>query len=346
MRKLLVCALTACLLLGMIPIVLAEQVTDAELTLNFNFGKRTGRYTGTLKDGLPDGEGTFVSFNDEQEEWTYTGAWSGGHFEGQGVTVWNDDIAWREEGNYSGDYLNGECAKYRGDVLAFRGTYENDELVHGEIYTDLGDPYYIGDFQDGFLAEDGTARAARLNAFFADAIEYDYDTIWKKYSSFIGRNVIFTGKVSEVWTEDSPSYQEFALDIDNDAKRWADVFGYLSVGEQKLALGDDNVIIFGVVLPKYEWSDASGSHAAPLIQYVATERLNFSPKRLSSGSKGEAVKALQTRLQELGFYEGEIDGGYGKGTKKSVEAFQAANGLPVDGIASLRTLYAIYLGSV
>ncbi len=52
---------------------------------------------------------------------------------------------------------------------------------------------------------------------------------------------------------------------------------------------------------------------------------------LRRGSKGEKVKRLQTRLNQLGHYRGPIDGDYGPGTEKAVRAFQRAKRLKVDG---------------
>ncbi len=71
---------------------------------------------------------------------------------------------------------------------------------------------------------------------------------------------------------------------------------------------------------------------------VTPEVLN----KLQSGSKGEAVSALQSRLIALGYLTGEIDGIYGKATENAVKAFQKVNGLTADGIAGLATLQLIY----
>ena len=43
---------------------------------------------------------------------------------------------------------------------------------------------------------------------------------------------------------------------------------------------------------------------------------------LSKGSKGDEVKALQTRLFELGFYNISIDGDYGNGTVNAIKDFE------------------------
>ena len=66
------------------------------------------------------------------------------------------------------------------------------------------------------------------------------------------------------------------------------------------------------------------------------------PAMLSSGSSGDEVKALQSRLQQLGFYSGVLDGDYGKGTRAAVKLFQAQHGLDDDGIAGQKTLEMLY----
>lgn len=60
------------------------------------------------------------------------------------------------------------------------------------------------------------------------------------------------------------------------------------------------------------------------------------------GSTGNEVKKIQTKLKELGYYKGSIDGIYGSATKKAVTAFQRNCGLTQDGICGRVTL--LYLG--
>ncbi len=50
---------------------------------------------------------------------------------------------------------------------------------------------------------------------------------------------------------------------------------------------------------------------------------------------------LQTRMQALGYYNGEIDGNFGSGSKAAITALQSRLGLTVDGEPSLRLLEAI-----
>lgn len=63
---------------------------------------------------------------------------------------------------------------------------------------------------------------------------------------------------------------------------------------------------------------------------------------LEDGSTGSAVRALQTQLKKLGYYNGSIDGSFGAGTKAAVIAFQSKNGLTADGKAGNATLNKLY----
>ncbi len=63
---------------------------------------------------------------------------------------------------------------------------------------------------------------------------------------------------------------------------------------------------------------------------------------LERGSEGDAVRALQKRLKELGYLSGTPDGSYGIITEAAVIAFQQRNGLTADGKAGTATLGRIY----
>jgi hypothetical protein len=64
------------------------------------------------------------------------------------------------------------------------------------------------------------------------------------------------------------------------------------------------------------------------------------PRPLRPGAKGPQVKALQQRLQKLG-YEVAADGIYGPQTEAAVKRFQNRSALASDGIAGARTLGAM-----
>lgn len=76
--------------------------------------------------------------------------------------------------------------------------------------------------------------------------------------------------------------------------------------------------------------------------FVPTPTPSPTPSVLASGASGEEVRRLQTRLKDLGFYAGEIDGDFGKGTKNAVMIFQKQHDLDADGIAGALTLTKLY----
>ena len=63
------------------------------------------------------------------------------------------------------------------------------------------------------------------------------------------------------------------------------------------------------------------------------------------GSSGSAVKQIQTKLKNWGYYSGSVDGIYGSATVRAVRAFQQKNGLTADGKAGPKTLQAMGISS-
>ena len=59
---------------------------------------------------------------------------------------------------------------------------------------------------------------------------------------------------------------------------------------------------------------------------------------LKVGSEGNEVRSLQSRLKELGYYTGNVDGDFGQSTEEAVKAFQRNNGLTADGKAGSETI--------
>lgn len=71
-----------------------------------------------------------------------------------------------------------------------------------------------------------------------------------------------------------------------------------------------------------------------------------SRETLRRDDEGADVQALQSRLYELGYYTGNMDGQYGASTAAAVSDFQRANGLSVDGTAGPDTQQALYAANV
>ncbi len=66
------------------------------------------------------------------------------------------------------------------------------------------------------------------------------------------------------------------------------------------------------------------------------------PLGLKSGSKGESVGQLQALLKAAGFYKGNATNLFDGPTTASVEKFQSAHGLLIDGIVGNNTLMLLY----
>ncbi|MCC0054317.1 MAG: DUF3380 domain-containing protein [Rhodobiaceae bacterium] len=75
----------------------------------------------------------------------------------------------------------------------------------------------------------------------------------------------------------------------------------------------------------------------PKMRASATE---IDDRLLRLGSEGYRVKALQERLQELGYHT-QADGDYGPATRRQVVAFQADHGLATDGVVGPSTETAL-----
>jgi len=65
-------------------------------------------------------------------------------------------------------------------------------------------------------------------------------------------------------------------------------------------------------------------------------------KELKSGSSGTAVKQLQQRMTDLGYYSGPVSGNYAKKTVRAVKAIQTQNGLKDTGRVDESTWNVIF----
>lgn len=79
---------------------------------------------------------------------------------------------------------------------------------------------------------------------------------------------------------------------------------------------------------------------APSPQQSPTATPQLTTVRMND--RGQNVRNLQTRLKELGYLAGDVDGAFGRDTLAAVQAFQRANSLEADGIAGQKTLSKLY----
>ncbi len=128
-----------------------ETVTTDESTLT-DFEPipwNSGTYTGFLKEGKPDGKGSWISHNGD----AYIGDWSAGKKHGSGKYTWSNG------GEVNGIWLqdilvSGKINKISGDIDNYAGEIVNGK-PHGFGVRDLGDDFlsvkdlYIGEWKQG-----------------------------------------------------------------------------------------------------------------------------------------------------------------------------------------------------
>ena len=69
------------------------------------------------------------------------------------------------------------------------------------------------------------------------------------------------------------------------------------------------------------------------------EALETTTLRISA--TGQMVLYLQTALQDLGHYDGDLDGQFGPATQTALQSFQEHVGVPVTGEFDMASWYAI-----
>ena len=103
----------------------------------------------------------------------------------------------------------------------------------------------------------------------------------------------------------------------------------------------------GFFRPSTGWT-ATASRAKPRAPAsMPRDAQTCVPTRYAHGHTVErcvsdAVREMQQRLKELGYYDGEVDGDFGGGTEEAVRLYQRQNGLDVDGIAAEKTFASLY----
>ena len=78
------------------------------------------------------------------------------------------------------------------------------------------------------------------------------------------------------------------------------------------------------------------------IIYSSDAPLSSEMVELTEGRSGPAVRKFQTALQQLGFYDEDIDGVYDLGVIEAVKNLQQTCGYAVDGVASTEIQHLVY----
>ncbi|MEZ4357732.1 MAG: hypothetical protein R2876_03775 [Eubacteriales bacterium] len=251
-----------------------EYVTDQQTTLDFTFGQRTGTYTGSISNGLPNGYGSFYCMKSDDSNWTYEGYWVNGHLSGQGKTTWDDGFV--ETGLYQNDALNGEGKEYFKDVLQYEGYYEDGTFNgQGTLYDYHGKVIFSGNFEDGFIQETFDQRYERLYSFKYESIEASYPDIYNSALYENNLQVKVSGTVFYVYEywEDEEYYCNFLIYDQGveDSNRIISVSYWMSKGESKVYEGQ-YVSVWGSTAYLYSYTSVSEEYlTVPLIYAWSVE---------------------------------------------------------------------------
>ena len=94
----------------------------------------------------------------------------------------------------------------------------------------------------------------------------------------------------------------------------------------------------GYVMKKY----VKASKTSTVANEEKIEALGDPPGAMRIGDNNSDVKKLQKALKILGYYDGDIDGDYGKGTTAAVKAYQEDHKLEADGVAGRSTVKSLF----
>ncbi|WP_159788527.1 peptidoglycan-binding domain-containing protein [Sodalinema gerasimenkoae] len=151
------------------------------------------------------------------------------------------------------------------------------------------------------------------------------------------------GEYGEQTARAVSAFQEAAgIEVDGvvGGQTWSRLFPPLPLGGVARPV-DDPVNLDSAPVSSNQWLPSPEANGTAL----SGSSLSTPPSRnlplLSRGAEGSAVVELQLLLQDLGIYQGEIDGIYAGATITAVERFQSRSGLTVDGVVGPMTWNAL-----
>jgi len=210
-----------------------ERVTDQQLTLHDG---RTGLYTGTLADGKPEGDGTFL-YDDNGAK--YTGEWKNGMREGQGTYTWATGTEYT--GEWAADMRHGRGVTTWANGDKYDGDYKDDNRDGQGALTWADGGGYTGGWKDDIKNGQGTFT-------------------WASGDQYVGefKNDIRNGQGTMTWTNGDQYAGEYKDDIRNGqgTMTWANGDKY--VGEWKNDKRDGQGALYnadGTVKQQGQWKE-------------------------------------------------------------------------------------------
>ncbi len=109
--------------------------------------------------------------------------------------------------------------------------------------------------------------------------------------------------------------------------------------QTKMSITADGVATADVLTILYS---ASAIASSDVVTPTPTPTVAPPTETVRYGDTGDDVKKVQTRLTELGYYTGSIDGKFGNSTLDALKAFQGKNGLTQDGVCGAKTRTVLF----
>lgn len=114
---------------------------------------------------------------------------------------------------------------------------------------------------------------------------------------------------------------------------------YNSSGKSVGTLDVNDAVVITAYNADYALTSIGGHSAFIRLSDLGASKVKTQTEvQLSYGDQGDAVKKLQRRLAELGYFSGTVGGNYLELTQAAVRSFQSAAKLEATGVADLDTL--------
>ncbi len=211
--------------------------------------------------------------------------------------------------SYAGGHRTGDAQLYNSSYVGY--VSNGVPRIHG---LGLWQPGHVGVYVGDGMAVD--ARGSQYGVCYQSV----YTKGWTKYFKVPGVSYPTTGFVS---VNGSKYYYENGQYVVSTTKT-IDGVSYTFDSNGKCTSSS------GASSPNTNSSSLNSSSSSSSTTTGTTALLDST---LRVGSTGDKVVKLQERLQELGYYNGAIDGDFGTGTEEAFKLFQKTAGLYVDGLA-------------
>lgn len=297
-------------------------------TLHFNVIEgvfdKTGSYSGDVVDGLPEGNGIFRTINSLNVPWYYDGEWKNGMFNGQGEQIWEGQST-----ACKGTFVNNEFSPTAAEAFAYIAQDEEFDIADKARNTiNSWTSYFSGKQKSGDSPLNIRTTTIDINQY-------------KKRPGDYGDKLVYVSNANVfqvlTWNVGDKSVECIMLQDRNNT-----IFYGLYYGKSNIVEG---MQASGYVLPM-DWGTYTGVDNSKIwaVFCAVSDYIEESYETLRRGDNSEDVWNMKIRMQELGYFSANaaLSYSYNSTCEERVRQFQAANGLPVTGVADHDTLKVLY----